>query len=921
MDRLKLACRLRGLLIVVAVVGWFAASQSSVLFGQTQTAAQSGAAGSFVPRVFNDAAGEHKYVLFIPQNYTADKKWPVILYLHGAGERGTDGVLQTTVGLGPYVKERAATFPFFVVFPQCEDTQGRILTAWSSSSPDGKRALAILDSVEKEFAIDSQRCVLTGWSMGGYGTWSLGAAEPKRWSALVPVASGGDPALAPKLKQTPIWAFQGATDEVVPARAAKQMIDAVRAAGGHPIYTEVPDVGHEIWKTAYNDNRLYEWMLTPSTTMPTGTAGSTASLEPRARRSLQPAEEGPFVPAVTIPNAFYLRLGNDALRALAHSAPRLIPPNALTGRINDIYSSTSTSGYTFSVQFAGITYSAQLERVWAKAYAKNLLNIQLGLRNVSLVIGNTYVQGAGRSATAGPINVVIGNRYPIWLSFDVTPYVSEGKLRLQLVGTRFEIPPDNWYVTPPYGVGVSGLGMTEEKVSSGLVEGIYGQKSRIEQEASSIVPSLLPLFEERLQFEDVTQAAAAFWPLPVYRPRLRVLPESVAVDENGISLVMGVTAAAADPRKAPQTPRVERSAGIALDAIPHDTELRLGIAPNVLAPLTQMLIDEGIARVNVLDIPDNRFAVFADRKVLSEVLPDVASLPPSTEINAELVLASPVQVRDAQAESPSRIAALSQPVPKGTKAVSVTALKLNPADPPANGATKTTVSGSASSPRPFEFVVPKAVIAISVKDNQATKWKPYAELNFDLAQEADATVLRRGFSERALRIGWAGEPLVKASAQFADGYKPKNSEIRTDKLRDLFTAAWKTWTQNGSASQAPVRDVDFGYAKLRLDGVQWSPPVFSVQFDEPGVKITNSSKIELVYETKDIYSRWSDPYRLQPGKSAEFKIADPLLFRRVLGDQFVQTYTLPAGSHCDFRSPRAGGSPDLYQVPAPAAAR
>ena len=446
----------------------------------------------------------------------------------------------------------------------------------------------------------------------------------------------------------------------------------------------------------------------------------------------------------------------------------------MTGRINDIFSSTQASGYTFSVQFAGVQYAAQLERVWAKAYAKNLLNIQLGLRNVSMVIGNTYVQGAhGRSATAGPINVVIGNRYPIWLSFDVTPYVNEGKLRLQLVGTRFEIPSDNWYVTPPYGVGVSGLGMTQEKVSSGLVEGIYGQKSRIEQEASSIVPSLLPLFEERLQFEDVTQAAAAFWPLPVYRPRLRVLPESVAVDEHGISLVMGVTAAAADPRKAPQTPRVERSAGIALDAIPHDTELRLGIAPNVLAPLTQMLIDEGIARVNVLDIPDNRFAAFADRKVLSEVLPDVASLPPGTEINAELVLASPVQVRDAQAETPSRIAASSPPVPKGTKAVRVTALKLNPADPPANAATKTAGSGSASGPRPFEFVVPKAVIAISVKDNQAAKWKPYAELNFDLAQEADATVLRRGFSERALRIGWAGEPLVKASAQFADGYKPK----------------------------------------------------------------------------------------------------------------------------------------------------
>jgi poly(3-hydroxybutyrate) depolymerase len=963
MRRLKLVCRLRGLLIAVAVVGWFAASESPVLFGQAQTAAQPGTAGSFVPRVFKDAAGAHKYVLFIPPNYTADKTWPVILYLHGAGERGNDGVLQTSVGLGPFVKERAATFPFFVVFPQCEDTQGRILTAWSRSSPDGRRALAILDSVEKEFTINSNRRVLTGWSMGGYGTWSLGAAEPKRWSALVPVAGGGDAAWASSLKKIPIWSFEGANDQVVPARESLQIVEAIRAAGGYPLNTEIPDVGHDVWKIVYNDNRLYEWMLAPSATTPpagatrvagrsgTGSAaasGLTSLPQPGPRLPAQPAVEGPFIPAVTIPNALYLRLGNEAIRALAHSAPRLIPPSALTGRINDIYSSTETSGYTFSVQFAQITYSGQVERVSAKAYTKDLLNIQLGLRNVTLMIGSTYVQGAGRSAMAGPISVVIGNRYPVWLSFDVTPYVSEGKLRLQLVTTRFQIPSDDWYVSPPYGVSVSGLGMTQEKVASGLVEGIYGQKSRIEQEAAAIVPSLLPQFEERLAFEDLTQAANAFWPLPVYRPRLRVSPESVDVDENGISIVMGVTAAAVDPRKAPATPRVERSGGIVLDSVPRDTQLRLGITPSVLEPLTRMVIDEGIARVNVLDIPDKKFAAFADRKALSEILPDLASLPPNTELNAELVLGSPVQVRDAQPEASSDAAASNQMAQKAGSRVSVTALKANGADPTANAAPKATASkvqapksgpnrsgpnrkpaqfaavpaNSANGPRSFEFVVPKALIVLSVKqDPQAAQWKPYAQLEFDLTQQANAVVLRRGFTERALRIGWSGEPLVKASAKFAADYTPKNSEIRTDKLRDLFTAAWKAWTQNGAASQVPVPDVDFGYSKLRLGAVQWSPPALSVMYDEPGVKITNSSKMELVYETRDVSSAWGGPFRLKPGKSAEFKIFDPMLFRRVAGDQYVQMYTLPAGSHCEFRSPPSGGAPNLFQVPAPAVAR
>lgn len=941
MGRPKLVSLLRGLLVAGAAGLWFVAGGSSVLFGQLTSAEQAPTApgavvsGAFVPRIYKDASGEHKYQIFVPRDYSADKKWPVILYLHGAGERGTDGVLQTTVGLGPYVKQRAATFPFFVVFPQCEDTQGRILTAWSASSPDGQRALAILEAVQNEFAIDRTRCVLTGWSMGGYGTWSLGAADPKRWSALVPVAGGGETAWAPQLKDIPIWAFAGANDQVVPARATRQMVDAIRAAGAHPLYSEVPDVGHDIWKVAYNDNRLFEWMLAPSATIPSATipagtrsagsrAGGPAAVgstlpAPQGRRALEPAEEGPFIPAVTIPHAIYVRLGNAAIKALANSAPRLIPPSALNGRVNDISSSTQASGYTFSVQFAGITYSAQLERVWAKAYANDRLNIQLGLRNINMMIGSTYVQGAGRSAVAGPISVVIGNRYPIWLSFDVAPYVSEGKLRLQLVGTRFEIPSDDWYVSPPYGVRTRGLGMTEDRVSSALVEGIYGQKSRIEQEAASIVPSLLPLLEDRLAFEQVTQAAAGFWPLPVYRPRLRVFPESVAVDENGISLLMSVTAAAPDPRKAPATPTVAQTAPLSIDAIPHDTELRVGINPNILAPLTKLLVDENVARVNVLDIPDSTFAAIADRKVLTEVVPETASLPPDTQISAEIVLKGSIRVRDAGPASPGNSPNQmppSQMAQKADRPLRVTALKVNSADPTRNPAPKSAPRPAAAAPRTFEFDAPKLVLEISVKEPHSTaSWKPFVAFDMDLIQGVEATLLQRGFSERALRIGWTGKPTVKVSGHFAPGYTPKNPEINNDTLRDLFTVAWIAWMQTSSTSQVPVPDVDFGYAKLRLDGVQWLPPVLSILFDEPVLKITNSSKVDLVYEAKEIDSEWGGPYTLKPGQSHAYKVAAPLYFRRLEGGQFVQSYTLAVGSQFDFHVPPGKVTPDLYEAP------
>ncbi len=210
----------------------------------------------FLHRVFKDGDGrEARYVLFVPQRYRGDRPWPLILFLHGAGETGTDGDKQVQVGLGPFVRKHQKTFPFIVVFPQSEHR------TWQAHSADADRALRILDRVENEYRVDRRRVYLTGLSMGGFGTWSLAAAYPDRWSAIVPICGGGNPATAARIKDTPCWCFHGGSDLVVQVTRSRAMVDALRRDGGQPRYTEFPHVGHNSWDRAYATPGLFDWLL------------------------------------------------------------------------------------------------------------------------------------------------------------------------------------------------------------------------------------------------------------------------------------------------------------------------------------------------------------------------------------------------------------------------------------------------------------------------------------------------------------------------------------------------------------------------------------------------------------------------------------------------------------------------------------
>jgi len=210
----------------------------------------------FLDHVYKDADGkESKYVVFIPKDYDGKKAYPLILFLHGAGETGDDGEKQVKVGLGPVVKKQVDTFPCITVFPQAHKR------GWAADSESGKTALAILDEVEKAYKIDTKRVYLTGLSMGGFGTWSFAAAQPERWAAIIPICGGGDPKMAEKIKNIPCWAFHGDADTAVKVDLSRAMVKALEAAGGKPKYTEYEGVGHNSWVKAYDTKELYEWML------------------------------------------------------------------------------------------------------------------------------------------------------------------------------------------------------------------------------------------------------------------------------------------------------------------------------------------------------------------------------------------------------------------------------------------------------------------------------------------------------------------------------------------------------------------------------------------------------------------------------------------------------------------------------------
>ncbi|TWU12534.1 Prolyl oligopeptidase family protein [Symmachiella macrocystis] len=208
------------------------------------------AAGQRAGRLETQVQVQMNYLLYLPQDYDSQPNWPLMLFLHGAGERGDDLELVKMHG-PPKLIAAGQQFPFIVVSPQCPKEK-----EWEPIE-----LLALLDDVSRQYNVDPDRIYVTGLSMGGFGSWRLAAYAPDRLAAIAPICGGGEKHWAKRYPHLPVWAFHGGKDPGVPVERTLSMVDALIEKGGNPQLTIYPEAGHNSWAATYANPEFYKWLL------------------------------------------------------------------------------------------------------------------------------------------------------------------------------------------------------------------------------------------------------------------------------------------------------------------------------------------------------------------------------------------------------------------------------------------------------------------------------------------------------------------------------------------------------------------------------------------------------------------------------------------------------------------------------------
>lgn len=250
-------------LVLVSRASWVRAQGNNPVLQKYTAEVFSGSNGNTIP-----------YRILAPASIERGKQYPLVLFLHGAGERGSDNKKQLVHGAADFASpKRMQQFPAFVVFPQCPNEKRWVESPWDLPSGSGefdvvpsqpmKAALELVDTLVTELPVDPSRVYVTGLSMGGQGAWFAAATKPRRFAALLEVCGGGDPTWVADYQGMPIWALHGQKDGVVPISRAREMVIALTKAGHAPEirYTEYPGVGHNSWAQTYKRDDVFEWLF------------------------------------------------------------------------------------------------------------------------------------------------------------------------------------------------------------------------------------------------------------------------------------------------------------------------------------------------------------------------------------------------------------------------------------------------------------------------------------------------------------------------------------------------------------------------------------------------------------------------------------------------------------------------------------
>ena len=219
-------------------------------------------------KTYDGPGGKLLYRVYTPKGASTENKLPLILFLHGAGERGDDNAAQLKNCMKQFLKMQEK-YPAFIIAPQCPRDKKWNEVNWQAAShvtpekPSDPFAslIPLLDQLKKELAVDLKRLYVTGLSMGGYGTWDLITRLPDTVAAAVPICGGGDETKADALAKIPQWIFHGGADNVVKVDRSRHMVEALKKAGAEPKYTEYPGVGHNSWDKAYAEADLWSWLF------------------------------------------------------------------------------------------------------------------------------------------------------------------------------------------------------------------------------------------------------------------------------------------------------------------------------------------------------------------------------------------------------------------------------------------------------------------------------------------------------------------------------------------------------------------------------------------------------------------------------------------------------------------------------------